>query len=88
MVKASDLRVRDVVNMADGKRLGTITDVELDLDSGRITAIIVPGPGRVLGIFGRDRDYVIPWENIYRIGEDVILVELPGYAGTRLRTPK
>lgn len=76
MVKTSELKVRDVINIVDGKRLGVMSDLEVDLEQGRITAIVVPGPGRVLGIFGRERDYVIPWENIYRIGEDVILVEL------------
>lgn len=79
MVKTSDLKVRDVVNVLDGSRLGVISDLELDLETGRITAIIVPGQARVLGIFGRDRDIVIPWEKIKKIGADVILVEVPGY---------
>ena len=76
VVKTSDLRIKDVVNVADGRRLGPISDLELDLESGRITAIVVSGPGRVLGLFGRDNDYVIPWERIHKIGVDVILVEL------------
>ena len=32
----------------DGKRLGMIYDLELDLESGKIAAIIVPGSGGVL----------------------------------------
>lgn len=76
VMKISDLRVRDVVNVRDGKKLGNVSDLELDLEQGRITALVVPGPGRFLGIFGRYKDYVIPWEKIIRIGVDVILVEL------------
>jgi len=79
-VRVSDLRLRDVVNILDGRRLGVVSDVEVDLGSGRIVAIVVPGPGRFLGIFGREADYVIPWERIRKIGSDVILVELPAYA--------
>lgn len=77
MVRTSELRSKDVVNVTDGRRLGLISDLELDLELGRVTALIVPAPGRVLGLFGRERDYVIPWTQIRKIGVDVILVELP-----------
>ena len=29
-----------------------------------------------MGLFGRETEYLIPWENIKKIGEDIILVEL------------
>ena len=53
----------------------------IDTDTGRVTAIMVPGPCRFLGLFGRDSDYIIPWGCIRRIGEDIILVEgpIPGW---------
>ncbi len=79
MVRASDLRLRDVVNVPDGTRLGLITDFDLDLENGKILAVIVPGPARFLGFLGRETEYVIPWERIRKIGQDVILVDLPGY---------
>ncbi len=81
LARASDLEARDVVNIVDGKRLGSITDVEFSLDSGRITAIIVPGSPKMLGLFARDSEVVIPWENIRKIGADVILVEVKEYGG-------
>lgn len=79
MPRSSDLEMRDVINIIDGKKLGSITDVEFSLESGRITAIIVPGSQKVLGLFGRDEEIVIPWEKIKKIGTDVILVELADY---------
>ncbi len=78
MIKASELRKREVVNVHDGKRLGFVSDLELDSTEGNINAMIIPGPGRLFGILGGERDYVIPWHNIVKIGSDVILVELPG----------
>ena len=42
-----------------------------------MTALIVPGPCRFLGLFGREDDYVIPWLCIKRIGDDLILVDGP-----------
>lgn len=76
MIRASDLSARDVVNTVDGRRLGNIVDVELDLSSGKILAVVVPGAPKLMGVFGKSDDYVVPWENIKKIGEDVILVEL------------
>lgn len=76
MIKISELRQREIINLADGKKLGNIKDLKINLKKGTIEAIIIPGPGKILGIFGRDSDYVIPWENIKKIGVDVILVEM------------
>lgn len=68
----------EVINVVDGRRLGVICDLDIDLEAGAVRAIVVPGTGRVFGLFGGDRDYVIPWENIVKIGADTILVELKG----------
>ncbi|MCM8899855.1 MAG: hypothetical protein PWR01_325 [Clostridiales bacterium] len=76
MEKTSDFRQKEVINIRDGRRLGVIVDMEFDLQSGRITAIVVPGPSRWLGFLKGDQDLVIPWENIKKIGDDVILVDV------------
>ncbi len=80
----SDLKMKEVVNILDGRRLGTITDIEIDIDKGTLTAIVVPGTGKFLGFFGRNEDIVIPWSKIHKIGIDVILVEASGYADYKL----
>lgn len=77
MIKISDLIEKEVVNTLDGKVLGIIIDLDVDLKRGRVNAIIVPEPGRFMGIFGKELEYEIRWNQIKKIGEDVILVELP-----------
>lgn len=77
MIRISDLRARDVVNILDGKKLGHICDIELDLEIGKVIAIILPGRLRGFSIFAKREDIVIPWKKIVRIGRDVILVEVP-----------
>lgn len=76
MVRIYDMKQKEVINTGDGSRLGYISDIEIDLDEGKIVQLIVPGPGRVLGLFGKDMEYQIPWEKIIKIGEDIILVDL------------
>jgi len=78
LLKTSDLKVKEVININDGRRLGTITDLEIDIENGRLMAIVVPGAGKFLGLFGKNEDVIIPWEKIHKIGMDVILVEEVG----------
>ncbi|NRD78795.1 YlmC/YmxH family sporulation protein [Bacillus sp. BRMEA1] len=74
MLKISEFQIKDVVNVSDGKRLGNIGDIEINLSTGKIEAVVIAGNGRVLGFFGKDEEIVIPWKNIIKIGQDVILV--------------
>lgn len=70
-----ELRDREVVNIADGRKLGRIIDIALHC-SGRIIGIIVPGERRFFRVFSGVDNIFIPWTHIKRIGDDVILVEL------------
>lgn len=76
MNRTSDFRQKEVINISDGKRLGFVCDVEIDLKSGRLESIVIPGGSRLFGILGKDSEYIIPWERIKKIGEDIILVEI------------
>ncbi|MBX5467616.1 MAG: YlmC/YmxH family sporulation protein [Firmicutes bacterium] len=76
MVKTSELRAKEVINVVDGRRLGLIGDLEIDLEAGRVKAFVILGGSRWFGLFGRERDIVIAWDQIQKIGQDVILVHL------------
>lgn len=71
-----DFRHKEVININNGKRLGFVQDVCADLESGRITSIIVPGSKKIMSIFSKDDDIVIEWDKIKCIGEDIILVDI------------
>lgn len=58
------------------KDFGFVQDVCADLETGRITSIIVPGNNKILNMFSSNNDIVIQWQNIKCIGDDVILVEI------------
>ena len=75
-VKFTDLHCKEVICVADGRRLGYISDVRIEIPEGAVTAIIVPGPSRCMGLVGSRDDYVIPWHCIRRIGPDIVLVDV------------
>jgi YlmC/YmxH family sporulation protein len=76
VVRIYDLKQKEVINIKDGCRFGFICDIEIDEHCGTVISIIVPGPGRVFGMFGRDQEYKIPWENVCQFGDDIILVDV------------
>ncbi len=72
----SELKCREVVNLMDGARLGHICDLELDLCTGQLTAIMVPNECRCFGLIKSRDNTIIPFPCIKKFGEDVILVEI------------
>ncbi|WP_419883765.1 YlmC/YmxH family sporulation protein [Peribacillus sp. B-H-3] len=75
MVRISDFQIKDIVNISDGKKLGNMSDLEINVDTGAIEAIIVSNAGKLMGLFGKEQDLIIPWRKIKKIGADVILVD-------------
>ena len=71
----AELRNKEVICKLNGKRIGNVDDVELDVNSGRLVSIVIYGKGKVMGLFGKSEDFIIPWDDIDVIGEDTILVK-------------
>lgn len=71
------LRRKEVINICDGCRLGYVGDMEIKIPEGDVKAIIVFGPCRFFGLFGRGEDYYIPWDCVQKFGSDIILVDKP-----------
>lgn len=75
-MRVCDLRQKEVINVCTCKSLGCPADVEFDCKSGQICALIVPAPGKLCSLFASANEFVIPWNCIRQIGEDIILVEI------------
>lgn len=72
----SDLRCKEVISMSTGQRIGHVCDAEIDLEDGRVLALIVPGQKKLGGFLSGEEDCVLPWSSITRMGEDIILADM------------
>lgn len=70
-MRLSDLQHKEIVNIVDGKRVGIIIDVVVD-EKGYISSLVLEDRrGRK---FSRE-EYNIMWNQIVKIGDDIILID-------------
>ena len=80
MLSTDKLKNKEVIIMRDGRSLGFIYDIEVNLEKGTIDGVIIPAERGLFRFFGnREDDFVIKWDRIRTIGDDVVLVDLEGY---------
>ncbi len=72
--RIDELRDKQVVSVKNGCVMGTVSDVEINTETGNLTSIVIYGRSHFLGFFGRENDIIIPWKDIEVIGSETILV--------------
>ena len=79
MISTDKLKNKEVINISDGRSLGFVYDIEVDLDKGVIDGIVIPGARGFMGFFSKgEGDTVIKWEKVRTVGDDVILFDVEG----------
>lgn len=77
MLSTDKLKNKEVINMKDGRSLGFIYDIEVNLEKGTIDGIVIPQERGLFRFFGsKEEDCVIKWDRIRTIGDDVVLVDV------------
>lgn len=74
-MRLSDLQNKDIINIIDGKKIGNIIDIEVETD-GKMRGLIVEKSKFFTSVFSSKNEIEIKWEQIKKIGEDVILVSV------------
>lgn len=74
-MRLSDLQNKDIINVVDGKKIGKIIDVNIDSD-GTMKSLITEKYRFFLSMFSNKSETEIKWNQIEKIGTDVILVNL------------
>ena len=72
-MRLSDLQDKDIVNISDGKKIGSIIDVNKD-EEGSMKSLVVEESKFTL--FNNKNEMEVLWKQIEKIGEDVILVKI------------
>lgn len=73
-MRLSDLQNKDIINTIDGKKIGNIIDVIIT-EEGKMTGLIVE-KAKFLSRFSNKDEVEIQWEQVKKVGEDVILVTM------------
>lgn len=77
MLSTDKLKNKEVINTRDGRSLGFIYDIEVNLEKGTIEGIVIPAERGIFRFFGgKEEDYIIKWDRIRTIGDDVVLVDV------------
>ena len=63
-VSFSQLRMKEIVNVSTGMKIGYADDIELDTETSEVISITVFGRQRAFGLMGRDEDIVIKCSDI------------------------
>jgi YlmC/YmxH family sporulation protein len=77
-LRLSDLAGKEIINIFDGVRLGTIVDSDMIIDpeSGEVVSIILPGRSNFLNLWMDRQEIEIPWSSVKKVGSEVIIVDL------------
>ena len=84
-MRMSELKRKEVINVCDCRRLGFVGDMEFDPCTGQIKALIVPGPGCVCGFLGREKEFVIPFEDVCQMGDTKVIDSRPADDNSSIR---
>ena len=72
-MRLSELQEKKIISILTGKNIGTIIDIEIN-NTRNIDSLIIE-QGRSLFNINKESDIKVSWEDITKIGEDVILVK-------------
>ena len=77
LMRLSQIGGKEIVNLNTGERLGIVAEADLVIDeaTGNILRLLIPEGRSQFALFG-DRNFIeVPWENVKKIGNDMIIIE-------------
>ena len=72
-LRLSELQSKRIINIVNGSNFGNIIDANID-ENGKITFLLID-QGKSIFSLNRESDIRVEWNQIVKIGEDVILVK-------------
>lgn len=77
-MRLSELVGKEIINICDGMRITFIHECELAFNEkeGRIHSLLLPPKSSFGTFFNPNKTVVIPWHEIKKIGEEIIIVDM------------
>ena len=72
-MRLSDLQAKRIIDISTGRNIGNIIDIDIK-ENGLIEALIIEQSRNIFSL-NRESDTRIYWNDITKIGEDVILIK-------------
>lgn len=72
-MRLSELQTKKIISITDGRNIGSIIDINI-LEDGTVESLVLES-ARSFFSLNKELDTQISWNNITKIGEDVILVK-------------
>ena len=73
-MRLSELQTKKIISVISGKNIGNIIDVEIN-ETGNVSSLIIEQGRSSIFNLNKESDIKVSWEEITKIGEDVILVK-------------
>lgn len=81
MYSLNAMRSMEIIDVSTGRKLGFIKDFKVDCDENKIISLVLPST-TMKSWFSKDDEIEIRWNDIIKVGVDVILVKsdnIPNY---------
>lgn len=69
-----DLRRKRVIALENAEAVGYISDMDIDIASGKINSVTIPKKG-IAGIFAAAKNVTVPWESVVAIGSEFVIIK-------------
>lgn len=78
-MRLSELSGKEIVDINKAERLGILgqTDLEINVNDGQIEAMLIPSL-KWFGMKKHGSDIRVEWEQIKKIGQDMIIIDMTG----------
>lgn len=77
-MRLSEMEGKDIVNIYDGRRMGSVAESDLVVDeyNGEIVSLIMPNRGNFFNLWVDRQRLTIPWDAVKKIGREVIVIDV------------
>ena len=75
MLTMRELRRKDVIGVADGKRIGRVADIAFDEETGQVISLVIGVRRPGVGLLESEEKRTVSYDMVRTMGRDVILID-------------